>query len=119
MRIKLNELVGENCQSVDEGKKVYELILPQIREGRAIEIDFAHIKTLLTPFLNTAFGKLFDFFDKDRIMGSLRFCNISPEHLKKVNELIDYVDGRDTDKIARETLQELYDEDNLLDDGLM
>lgn len=119
MRIKLCESIGENCQSVDEGKMVHGMILQEMREGRSVEIDFSGVKMILTPFLNMAFGKLFDFFDKNRIMSALQFRNISAEHLKKVNELIDYVDGLDSDKIARETLEELYGEDSLSDDGLM
>ena len=119
MRISLNELIGENCESLDDGNKIYRLIFSEIKEGRIVEIDFSNIKVLLTPCLNAAFGKLFDFFEKDRIMRSLDFRNISAEHLKKMNEFIDYVGRMDADKSAREFLQDLHDEDSLQDDGLM
>ena len=119
MRISLHELIGVNCESVDDGNKIYQLIFPEIREGRVVEIDFTGTKALLTPFLNAAFGKLFNFFEKDRIMRSLDFCNISAGHLKKTNEFIDYVDRMDADKAARELLQALHDEDSLQDNGIM
>lgn len=119
MRIELNELVGEKCESVDDGNKVYQLIFAEIREVRSVEINFAGINSILTPFMNAAFGRLFDFYEKDRIMGSLDFQNISVEHLKKMNKFIDYVDRMDSDKAAREFLQDLHDEDSLNLDGLM
>ena len=65
MRIHLHELIGNNCESVDEGNRFYQLIFPEIKEGRIVEIDFTGIQVLLTPFLNAAFGKLLDFFEKD------------------------------------------------------
>lgn len=119
MRITLNELIGEHCQSVDQGQKLYRLIFPIIKEREGVEIDFAQVQSVLTPFLNAAFGKLFDFFHKDQLISLLSFRNISPEHLKKVNEYLDYVDRMDSDKLARETLEDMYEEDRLRDDGLM
>lgn len=115
MRIKLLDLCGKDCCSVGEGQKLYQLIFPEIRKGSLVELDFEGIESLLTPFLNTGFGRLFDYFDKDTIIQKIIFCHISPKFLKKVNEFLDRADRMDTDKVHRETMEELFEEDSMED----
>ena len=98
-----------------------------VNEQIGTHVHEAYLAGDVTPSMNAGADALgprlgengFGGFEKDRIMRSLDFCNISAEHLKKMNEFIDYVERIDTDKTAREFLQDLHDEDSLHDDGLM
>jgi hypothetical protein len=117
MRIKLAESIGENCLAVDHGKKLNDLILPVLRRGDPVELDFSGVKTMLTPFLHTGLGKLLDFYEKEYLMRNLSFCNITAEQLQTVNAYLDRADRADTDKSHREAMQELFGEDSIDDDG--
>ena len=43
----------------------------------------------------------------------LVFCQIDPNHLKKINEYIDNIDKQNTAKNEREMLAEIFEEDGI------
>lgn len=89
MKIRLVELVGPRCQGLDDGKKLYDLIFPEIKNGRSVELDFSDVELVFSPFLMGAIGKLLNHFEKDTIMQRLVLGPISEEHLKTVNDFLD------------------------------
>ena len=115
MRIILSDRIGKNCTSLEDGLNLYPDLLLRLKEKERVDIYFDGVEKIYTPFLNGAFGGLFNFFDKEYILGNLSFCEISGEHLRKVNEFIDDIDRRDTDREVRETLKNFFDEDSFLD----
>ncbi|PIQ97518.1 MAG: hypothetical protein COV67_03775 [Nitrospinae bacterium CG11_big_fil_rev_8_21_14_0_20_56_8] len=115
MRIFLQQEFGPACTSLGDGIRLRELLLTPLRNGETVEIDFAGVNSLYTPFLNGSLGGLFNFFDKETILTRLAPRNIAPEHLQKFNEFIDRSDRLDTDKIDRETMEDLFEEDGLGD----
>ena len=52
-------------------------------------------------------------------MERLILCNISQEQLKQVNKYIDQTDQEQTQNDSRESLMELFEEDELGDDSGM
>ena len=115
MKILLFEQVGKNCVSLGDGLKLHADLISHLKEKERVDIDFEGVEKVYTPFLNGALGGLFNFYDKEFILSHLSFCRISSEHLKKVNEFIDDINRRDTDRELRETLEEFYEEDSLSD----
>ncbi len=94
---------------------MYDMSFPVLKERQSVVVDFAGVKSVLTPFLHGWIGKLFDFFDKSTILSRLQFANTDAAQLKKVNEYIDGTDKRDNDRVQREMMEELFDEDDLGD----
>ena len=113
MRIELMETTGPECTSLDQGEKVYRLLLEELKDKRPVEVDFQGVKTVFSPFLMGSLGKLLGHFEKEVLMERLVFCNISPEHLKTVNEFIDRADARSTEQGYLQTMKELFEEDEL------
>lgn len=113
MRIQLKELIGSECVSLDQGSKVYQLILEELKNKNPVELDFQGVETLFSPFLMGGVGKLLDHFEKEFLMEKLVFCNITAEHLKTVNEFIDRADARLTEQSDLETMKEFFEEDEL------
>jgi hypothetical protein len=113
MRIQLIETIGSECVSLDQGEKVYQLLLGELKEKKSVEVDFQGIQTLFSPFLMGCLGKLLGHFEKEVLMQRLAFCNISSEHLKAVNEFIDRAEARSTEQGALQTMKELFEEDEL------
>ena len=115
LRIFLKKEVGQNCASIDDGAKVFELILPELVKNLTVEIDFKGVKLMLTPFLNACFGKLLEHFGKEKIMANVSIRNVSEDFLRRINEFIDRKDKEHAQTSEQKMLQELFDEDGLTD----
>ena len=118
MRVKLAQVIGKNCSSLDDGGKVYRLVFPEIKNGSAVELDFSEVQSVITPFLNASVGKLLEAFGRERVMEKLVLCNISAEHLSLVNRFIDRTYAEQNSANDRELLRAMFDEDDLGDSGL-
>ena len=118
MKIRLSEVVGTQCSSIDDGQKLYSLLAPEFKEGNPVELDFNEIKSVLTPFLHNCIGRLLEEYQKETIMERLILCNISAEHLKQVNLYIDRKDHEQYQSDSRNSMMELFAEDELGDSGL-
>ena len=88
LRIYLEKVVGENCASIDDGDKVFQLVRPELVKGFQVEIDFKGINLMLTPFLNACFGKLLEQFGREITMTEVSMRNISNELLQRINDFI-------------------------------
>ena len=115
MRIKLVDQVGRKCDSLDDGLKLYQTLLGELKSGNSVELDFEDVETVYTPFLTGAFGRLFDYFDKEFIISHIRLCQLTGTLLQKINCFLDDKGRMDADRSHRENLTELYDEDSMED----
>ena len=115
MRVQLIETIGSECTSLDQGEKVYHLLLGELKDKKTVEVDFQGVETLFSPFLMGSFGKLLGHFEKEVLMQRLAFCNISPDHLKTVNAFIDRAETRFTEQGDLQAMKELFEEDELGD----
>ena len=118
LRVFLEKTVGENCASIDDGEKVLRLIRPQLIKGFSVELDFENVKLVLTPFLNTCFGKLLEQFGRELTMTHVSMRNTSDEFLQRINNFINRKEAEFTQSHDREMLQEMFDEDGLIDSDL-
>ena len=50
MKINLADAVSENCFTIDDGQNLFDLVFPELKEGRSVEIAFNGVKSMLTPF---------------------------------------------------------------------
>ena len=115
MRIKLAGQIGKNCNSLEDGLNLYQVLLQELKNGNSVELDFEEVETVYTPFLIGAFGRLFDYFDKEFIISHISLCQLPGKLLQKINCFLDEKDRMDTNQTHRETLTDLYDEDKMDD----
>ena len=118
LRVFLEKTVGENCSSIDDGEKILNLIRPELIKGFSMELDFDGVKLVLTPFLNTCFGKLLEQFGREVTMTHVSMRNISQELLQRINNFINRKEEEFAQNHDRKILQEMFDEDGLVDSGL-
>ena len=118
MKINLASFISAHCASVDDGQVFFKKVYPEIKEGRSVKIDFEGVELILTPFLHHSIGRLLEYFGKETVMEKLILCNISRDHLKHVNNYIDRTEQQQFQTDSRETLMELFEEDELGDSGL-
>jgi len=115
MRIQLQDMFGPKCVALGDGHKLFDEVYPHLKEKKSVELDFTGIDTLFSPFLMGCIGKLFNYFEKETLMQRLVPCNISQENLKTFNEFLDRADRQDTEQVDRETMESLFEEDELGD----
>ena len=115
MKIELVELIGEICSSLDDGQKLYRRIYAEIQKGHSVELDFAGVRKVFTPFLNASFGHLLEHYEKEKVMQKVILCNIEADHLQRVNSFIDQEDQRGSEATTREIMKELFADDELSD----
>ena len=85
MKIKLAEIIGVNCSSVDDGNKLFCSVEPEFKKGNPVELDFEGVQSILTPFLHNSIGRLLYEYQKETVMERLILCNLSAELLKQLN----------------------------------
>ncbi|MGP0567224.1 MULTISPECIES: STAS-like domain-containing protein [unclassified Nitrospina] len=115
MEIKLKEDIGTRCIALDDGIRLYEKILPELKAKQPVYMDFTGVEAVFSPFLMGCVGRLLDHFEKEFLMEHLMLRNIQPEHLKTVNEFIDRAEQRLTEKTDLESMKEFFEEDELGD----
>ena len=118
LRVLLGKAVGKNCSSIDDGEKVLNLIRPELIKGFSVELDFEGVELVLTPFLNTCFGRLLEQFGRDLTMTQVSMRNISGELLQRINNFINRKEEEFTQNHDRKMPQEMFDEDGLVDSDL-
>ena len=118
MKINLASFISAQCASVDDGQVFFKKVYPEIKEGMSVKIDFEGVELILTPFLHHSIGRLLEYFGKETVMEKLILCNISRDHLKHINNYIDRTEQQQFQTDSRETLMELFEEDELGDSGL-
>lgn len=57
----------------EQGELVYDLICGAINKKEVIELSFANIESMISPFLNTAIGKLYGIYSSETINTYLKF----------------------------------------------
>ncbi len=113
MRLRLIETIGPECISLDQGEKVYRLLLEELKAKKTVEVDFQGLETLFSPFLMGSLGKLLGHFEKEVLMQNLMYCNISSDQLKTVNQFIDRAEAQHTEQGDLQNMKELFEEDEL------
>lgn len=81
--IKIYDLSHE-CQTNDDGKKVFQVIAPLLIKGEIVELSFEKIRSLPSSFVNTAFIDLLEVTSFENIKKLLRFTHTTPQ----INDVI-------------------------------
>lgn len=89
MKLDIYELIGENCITLEDGQKVYDLIHPELLTGRRVELDFTDVSVFASPFLNVAIGQLLKDIKSEDLNRLLKISNMSPPGLAVLRRVIE------------------------------
>jgi hypothetical protein len=78
LTIHVRENVGENCLSITDGQKLYDLIIADVKSGKAIALDFEGVKRFASPFFNFGLGQLFGIVDAAKFDDLVHLSNLNP-----------------------------------------
>jgi hypothetical protein len=79
LKLKIADLVGEHCVTSEDGRKVYERIVPKIQSNEKVSLDFDGVSVFASPFFNFAVGQLLKDFSPDKLNKLLSVDNLSPD----------------------------------------
>jgi hypothetical protein len=61
--LKVKDVCGPHCVGIEDGTGIFNRILPLLRSGSKICLDFEGVVTITSSFLNASIGKLFGRFE--------------------------------------------------------
>lgn len=69
---------NKNCLDPKLGDMVFRAIAPELINGNAVELDFCDVKLIVTHFLDSAVGRLYNpkTFDVNCVKNNLTFKNL-------------------------------------------
>lgn len=82
------DVIGKSALSMDRGKILYENILPHIRKGAIVELDFSGVEFYSSPFFNASMGLLIGEFSVSDLQRLVKFQNLSDTGKSILNYVI-------------------------------
>lgn len=89
MKLNVFELVGENCITLEDGQKIFDLIHPELSASNTVDLDFKDVKIFASPFFNAAIGRLLKDIKPDDLNRLLKITNIVPTGLAVLKRVIE------------------------------
>lgn len=88
-KIKVYKIIGgPSALTVEQGDMVYEQIKRALESCSKVIIDFDGIESMITPFLNSAIGKLYGDYDGSELSQKLSIINQPEGTNRKINLVI-------------------------------
>ena len=77
-KYNIYDLVGKYCMTLEDGQTVYQLIHPELKAERPVEVDFAGVDIFASPFFNFAIGQLLGDIKPETLNRLLKVSNLNP-----------------------------------------
>ena len=88
--VRIFDIVGGPlCVSAEDGQKVYEKIYPLVREGHKVVLSFDQIEIIISSFLNSAIGQLYEKFTEEQIREQLTVRDMDQEDLTLLKRVVE------------------------------
>jgi hypothetical protein len=110
MRCSIQELVGENCITMDDGQIVYDFIHPKLLKQESVELDFTGVEVFASPFFNVAIGQLLSDLDADSLNRFLKFKHLSAVGKDALKRSIENAKEYYSNQSVRHAIDDAFDE---------
>lgn len=109
-KFDVHDLIGENCITLEDGQKIYEIIYSELKFGNQVELDFAKTEVFASPFFNAAIGQLLKDITSDDLNRLLKITNLPVAGLDVLKRVIENSKRYYSDDKVRKALDEILDE---------
>jgi hypothetical protein len=107
MLINVAAAFGQHCITTDDGETLNKQISTALAAGQRVELDFAGVAVIASPFLNAMLGTLLREYTPDQLNGRLQFGHLSARNLDLVRRVIKNSREYFANPRVRETLDAL------------
>lgn len=109
-QIHVRMLIGENAITAEAGETLYERILPELKAGHMVVLDFEGVGVIASPFLNVAIGRLLQDVPLDELNRTLQVEHVSPAAKQLLEQVLDNSQHYYVDAHYREVLDQILAE---------
>lgn len=81
MEIMVNEYIGDRATDMDQGNIICNRVKEALIDGQDVVLNFKGMITVLSAFLNTAVGSLYQDFTSEYLNTHLQIQNLCPDDL--------------------------------------
>jgi hypothetical protein len=110
MKVVVKNIVGENCITLDDGQKIFDLIHDALLKNKTVELDFSGVNVFASPFLNSAIGQLVRDVKTENLNKHLKVKAISPYGRATLTRVIENSKNFYNDRKYRKTLGAILQE---------
>lgn len=107
MKLNVYELIGENCLTMGDGQKVYDLIHSELSANRFVELDFTKVGVFASPFFNVAIGQLLRDIKSEDLNCLLKVSNMTPAGLAVLRRVLENSKRYYSDEKTRKAVDEI------------
>lgn len=73
------ELFGDQCITMEDGKKLYDLILKELETNEHAVVSFDGIVVFMSPFFNASFGALLQKYSRADLEAKVKIADLSED----------------------------------------
>lgn len=101
-----------NCITLDDGNLLYNIINNALERKRnsIITINFSNVKVIASPYINAAFGQLFEHYSRNIIDDNLLITGLSEKHMLHVKLIMNHAKRYYNDDIYRNAIDTVMKE---------
>jgi len=77
MKLSVYAMLGEDCTTLEDGRKLWKHIFPELKEGRKVDLDFAGVQVFAASFFNSSLGFLLRDFDPLELSQLVKVSNLT------------------------------------------
>lgn len=78
MKILVHQVVGKDCATIEDGRRLYKEFLPELRAGREVELDFNGVQVASASFFNASLGFLLQDFKPQELSRLVKVSHLDP-----------------------------------------
>jgi len=89
MKISVKDIAGANCITLGDGQTLFSEIVPALKSGNTVELDFAGVRVFASPFFNAAIGQLLREFNVETLNEKLKVSNLPPNGIETFKKVVE------------------------------
>jgi hypothetical protein len=78
LKIPVYQVVGEDCATLEDGRRLYKNFIPELQAGREVELDFSGVQVVTASFFNASLGFLLRDFEPHELSRLVKVSHLEP-----------------------------------------
>lgn len=107
MMLNVISAIGDNCITVEDGERIYQIIHPELSKEHDVTLDFTGVSVFASPFFNAAIGQLLRDVPVQHLQSHLQFEGLSPHGNHVLTRVIDNAKKYYTNPHFRDSIEKV------------